>query len=171
MRYLLILTLHLIVTTHVLAQQLTYPNKKDKSLVRVSAFYHGYGKIFDIKENNLLPANTRNTVQPGAGDILSAEKLMVENFTSLVESDERVKSLRGKSYRQEYSGFYRQYVGLINHEGDKMVFIHLIKCCKANIRKCFPDWKKELGNPLDEDPCTITMSYVVNLTQKTIALD
>jgi len=171
MKYLLILTMHLTLAIPAFAQKLIYPHKKDRNLVRIKEFYHGYGKIFDIKADNLLPASTRNTVQPGAEDILSAEKLMLENFTALIQSDERVKSLRGKSYRETYWDFYRQYVGLINNDGDRMVFIHLIKCCKANIRKCFPEWQTDLGNPLDDDPCTITMSYVVNLTKKTIALD
>lgn len=170
MRYLLILAVYLTVTTKALAQELTYPNKKDKSIVRVGHFYNGYGKNFDIKQDNLLPTYTKSTVLLDADDILSAEKLIAEKFIDLANSDARIKSLNGKSYREEYSDFYRQYVGLINNEGDKMVFIHLIKCCKCNIRKCFPEWKKVLGNPLDDDPCTITNSYVVNLTQKTISM-
>jgi hypothetical protein len=170
MRYLIFLAVYLTVTTYALAQELTYPNKKDKSIVRISEFYNGCGKIFDIKQDNLLPIYTKNTVLLGPEDILSAEKLMDEKFMSLVKSDARVQSLNGKSYKTMYSDFYRQYVGLINNEGERMVFIHLIKCCKANIRKCFPEWEKALGNPLDEDPCTITGSYVVNLTQKTVSL-
>jgi hypothetical protein len=169
MRYLLIIVVYLIVT-NALAQEVVYPYKKDKSIVRVKEFYNGYGKIFDLKpNNNLLPTYTKSTFLVGTGDILFAEKLMSEKFTDLVKSDERLKALIGKTYKQEYSNFYRQYVGLINNEGEKMVYIHVIKCCKKSIRKCFPDWEKVLGNPLDEDPCTITNSYVVNLSQKTIS--
>lgn len=156
-------------TNIVLAQEITYPRKQDKSIVRVSGFYNGCGKIFDDK-NYLIPTDAKSVIAPTVEDILQAEQMVNEKFTDLVKSDERLKVLTGKTYKKEYSEFYRQYVALINSEGDKVVFIHLIKCCKANIRKCFPDWEKVLGNPLDEDPCTVTTTYVANLSKKAISV-
>ena len=170
MRYFFILAINLTIITEVLAQEITYPDRKDRSIIKVKEFYSGCGKIFDIEQDNLLPLHTKSTFLLEGKDILFAENLMTEKFTELVKSDERLKVLTGKTYKKEYYEFYRQYVGLINSEGDKMVFIHYIKCCKKNINKCFPDWQKQLSSPLDEDPCTITGSYVVNLTQKTISV-
>ncbi|HEY8937362.1 MAG TPA: hypothetical protein VIM65_19185 [Cyclobacteriaceae bacterium] len=149
--------------------QITYPQKKDKSVIRVNEFYSGCGKIFSDNKHYLVQSNAKS-VTPTEEDILQAERLMNEKFSDLVKSDETLKTLQGKTYKDEYYKFYRQYVEVIDNEGHRIVLINYIKCCKRRIKKCFPDWKKELCTPLDEDPCTATISYSVNLSQQTISV-
>jgi|GEM_PF-3440790 len=151
------------------AQNISYPNKKDKTIVRMKSFFAGYGKIMN-NENYLVLSTAKAIITPSADDVHAAEQLMNDKFADLIGTDERLKILKSKSYKDEYYEFYRQYVGLINDQDEKVVIIHLIRCCKGNIQKCFPNWKKELGSPLDEDPCTITCTYVANLSRKIISV-
>lgn len=170
MRYLLILFTCLTLTAGTLAQDLTHPNRKDRSIVQIKKYYTGLGKIMDIKSHALFPSYAKTTAPLNDEEVLLAEKLMADKFASVTELDERMHSLVGKSYKEVYAGFYRQYVGLINNRSEKLVYLNLIRCCKQNIKKCFPEWQTDLPTPLHEDPCKATGPYVVNLTQKTISL-
>jgi hypothetical protein len=160
----------LLSTANLSGQEVKYPIKNDSSIVKIKEYYTGYGKVFNENKSGILSSlKGKSIFNPNAEDLLLAEKLMTEKYTDLIKSDERAKSLINTEYSQHYYKFYRQYIGIINNLGDKVIFIQLLKCCKKKIKKCFPDWKQELP-PMDEDMCTITIAFTVNLTQRTIAL-
>jgi hypothetical protein len=148
-----------------------YPNKKDSSIIKVKEYYKGCGKIFDSTMKNLLSTlNGKYSFTPDAKEILMTEQLIEKDYEELLQIDVRAKSLIGTRYKQYYYEYYRQYAGAVNNAGEKVIFIQLFSCCKKNIGKCYPDWKKELVSPLDENVCTITITFIVNLSQKKISL-
>lgn len=167
MKYLVSLTVMFLFAVNLNGQAVSYPDKNDSSIIRIKEYYSSCGKIFTKDETNFLSSlNGKNFFKPGVQDILLAEQLMTEKYSSAIGSDERAKSLVGTEYKERYYKYYRQYVGIVNTSGDKVIFIQLFKCCKKNISKCFPNWKKELVTPLDEDRCTITIAFIVNLTDR-----
>lgn len=170
MKYLLVIGFIFLFIAKVSAQEVIYPVKHDSSIIKIKEYYNSCGKIYNIKNNYLFPSDTKEIFIPTGQELLSAEQLMNENYTALIKSDDRVKALIGTDYKQYYYKFYRQYVGIIDSAGNKKIFIQLFKCCKKKIDKCFPNWKNELISPLDEDPCTTSLRFIVNLTQKKISL-
>lgn len=103
-------------------------------------------------------------------EIQSAEGLMAKEYEGLLKSDGRLKSLIGTKYKEHYYKYYRQYIGFINKSGERIVFIQLFRCCKGRVNKCFPDWRKKIVSPLSEDPCRITIRFLVNLSQRKISV-
>lgn len=171
MKYLLFVVITFSFTSKASSQEVVYPEKNDSSFIKIKEYYKGCGKIiFKLRNNNLLPLGTKDIFIPTAIELLSAEQLMNENYSKLIESDDRVKAFIGTDYKQHYYKFYRQYVGIIDSAGNKQIFIQLFTCCRKRINKCFPNWENELISPLDEDPCITSIRFIVNLTQKKIAL-
>jgi hypothetical protein len=152
----------LLAVIQVCGQQISYPIKGDHSIVQIKEFYKGYGKIFS-GQNFLIPQNARSVIVPLTGEILLAEHIMDNSFVELVNATEALTRFQGLEYKMAYADFYRQYAGFSDINNERIVAIHLIKCCKGRIKRCFPNWMSMLGNPLDEDPCTITLTYLVNL--------
>jgi hypothetical protein len=161
--------LTLLAVIQVRGQQVTYPIKNDHSIVQIKEFYKGCGKIFS-GQNFLIPQNARSVIVPSTEEILLAEHIMDSSFVELVKSTEALTRLQGLAYKVAYVDFYRQYTGFVDINNERIVAIPLIKCCKGKLKRCFPDWKSMLGNPLDEDPCTVTTTYVANLSKKTISV-
>jgi hypothetical protein len=158
--------------TNLIGQTVSFPFKNDSSLIRIREYYSNYGKIFNNEQNAVLSSiKIKDNFKPSVEDIIMAEKLMEKKYSDLIKSDERTKSLIGTEYKGHYNKFYRQYIGIEDDIGDKIIFIQLFKCCKKNINKCFPDWKEKLINQLDEDICTITIAFIVNLTQRKITIN
>jgi hypothetical protein len=170
MNNLLFITIMFVSTVNLSAQGVKYPNKGDSTIIKIKEFYNGCGKIFNEDKIGILSAlKGKSIFQPTATDLILAEQIMSEKYSDLIKSDERAKSLIGTEYKSNYYNSYRQYIGIINSSGNKIIFIQLLKCCKKNINKCFPDWKVEFP-PMDEDICTITIAFTVNLEERTIAL-
>jgi hypothetical protein len=163
--------LFLVFTSYVHAQTVVYLQKKDRTIIRIIEYYSGCGKIFGAADTFLMQlTNSGSTFTPTVEEVLSAERLLNLKYNSFVKSDERIKSLVGAEYKDFYSKFYRQYFGIRNESGEKIIFIQYLKCCHRNINRCFPGWKNKLSMPLDEDSCTATSNFTVNLTQQTISL-
>ncbi len=169
MKYLLVIILLINCLYLSVAQQITYPRKQNKSIVRIPELYDSYGKIFSNK-NFLIPFDAQRIVTPTPEDVCLSELLMSKEFNALVKRDDRLKALGGKTYKEYYRHYYRQYVCFIDKFGDRVIAIHYIRCCRKRIKSCFPNWKEELGNPLDEDPCTITNTFLVNVTHNAVSL-
>jgi hypothetical protein len=159
--------LALLAVIQVYGQQVTYPIKGDHSIVQIKEFYKECGKIFS-RQNFLIPQNAGPVIVPSTEEILLAELIMDSSFVELVKSTEALTRLQGLVYKVAYVDFYRQYAGFSDINNERIVAIHLIKCCKGKLKRCFPNWKLMLGNPLDEDPCTITSTYMVNLDNRKV---
>jgi len=155
------------VASQVSGQRVVNPIKGDQSIVQITDFYKGYGKIFN-ERSFLIPAEAKSVVTLTAKDVLLAEEILDSSFVDLTKSIESLTALRGEMYKEVYAEFYRQYVAYSDANDEIVVAVHLIKCCKGKIKKCFPDWKQALGSPLDEDPCTITFTYLINLNRKKV---
>ena len=170
MKYLLLIAVWFLFIERVIAQGITYPVKSDSSIIKIREFYNGCGKIFNVRKSYLFPPNIKEVFIPTGLEILLAENLMAENYNNLVKSDERVKILIGTNYKENYYKYYRQYAGIIDSSGNKVIFIQLFKCCKNNIKTCFPLWEKEFITSLGEDPCSVTIRFIANIKQKKIGI-
>lgn len=143
---------------------------KDKEVVFIRSYYRGYGKVFNTSQNTMLDhLHIGHSFLPTDQDVLLTEQLMQREYLKLVQTDSRLKG-SPSDFRKSFYGYYRQYYGIVTKSGEKVVFLMLFKCCKSNIRHCFPTWKDELVSPLREDACSVTSWFDVNLTKEQISL-
>jgi len=169
MKYLLITAPLFLFMAKVFAQEVVYPDKNDSSIVKIKGYYNKLGKINSNKKYYLFPPDADSIFIPTSQELLLAERLMTEKYDEFLKSDARAKGLTGTEYKQHYYSYYRQYTGFTSKSGDKIIFTQLFKCCKKNINKCFPNWKKELVIPLSEGSCAIAIGFLVNLKRRKIS--
>ena len=146
----------------------TVRHTREPDIVRVEGMYSGYGKLFgsarDLSTDQL---RVKENFLPGDSDILQTERLMQSQYAGIDRTDPRFKGMYQGDYKTHYYRYYRQYVGLIDQAGDRLVFIQLFHCCKK-IRRCYPDWKQELVTSMREDKCSGVNWFYVNLTKEKV---
>jgi len=87
-----------------------------------------------------------------------------------MHSDPRFCAVSHDDYKKSYFHYYRQYTGVINQAGERIVFIQLFKCCRR-IRSCYLDWQRgPISIRMDSD-CAISSWFDVNLTKKRISVN
>lgn len=160
--------LSLSVSGHFFGQ--TVGHTKEKDVVFIKGLYKGYGKVFNTTQNTMLEhLHIDHGFLPTDQDILLTEQLMQQGYPELVQTDSRLKG-SPTDFRGSFYDYYRQYCGIVTKTGERVVFLMLFKCCKSNIRHCFPSWKDGLVTPLREDTCSIISWFDVNLTKNRISL-
>lgn len=140
------------------------------ALIAAPQFYSEKGVIIKNEPFFLTSKlNYKSLYSPTDSDLVSAEKLLSENFIGLsnkLNGNHVFDQTKDKGFYKEW---YRQYFAYTNSDNDRMILIGLLKCCRG-IKKCYPDWQDQIALLLDEDPCTKDARYLVNLSKNTISI-
>jgi len=147
----------------------------DSSLIRIKGLYScGYGKIFDTTYvwDDLLDSY-KSSSNLTTEEIIEAEEIMINNYNEVLEKDLRFDYInpKVKDPKRHLKYYYRQYVGYINDEGEKMIFIHLLNFRnKKKAEKYFSGWKNDIkigvGSFYDKNQ----KFFIVNLENKTLTI-
>jgi len=90
---------------------------------------------------------------PSKEDIIQAEIALTENYNKTMKKDPRVHRFKKiKNVRSYFKDYVRQYLGYINEEGEKIIWIHLVRFEKLQkeIGNIQLDWKSNIINGLGD---------------------
>lgn len=134
---------------HTYAQDLAVEYVGDSSIVKLKDYYKGYGKIFN-KSYDIASTldDYKCSFTPTINQIVQAEKMLISGYNKVHEDDARFTNsdLTVKNPRKHLNHYYRQYIGLINNENQKVILIHLMNFKNGRkARKFFRDWDKRFS--------------------------
>ena len=112
-----LLAVILLLTSCASSQDVIYPVSNDPSIIKIKEFYTGYGKVFKSESE----ANRDVFGNKYPGNILNNFKEDLELTDDLILKAERL--LIDKLKNNNLKHHYRQYLGFVNDEGDKIVLI------------------------------------------------
>jgi len=151
MRHLLIFIL-LVGSNIVYSQQITYPFKKDSTIVKIQKI-KGKGKVFD---KHYIP-NFIELPNYNSGITLKPEELL------------KVESILSLNFKRRYKKHCRQYLGFLDVKGEKYVFVHLEKFNRNTNGLVYENWKTTVTIVNTEWDKNVTADYIINLTESSIA--
>lgn len=156
-----------------------------QNLVRLPAFYNGIGVIFSEEDRVDLQLNLGGFYEPSVEDVEKSEEILYGNLLNYMEDkfsairekypltqdevNEWKKAIEETDTKRQYRNFNRQYVGFINGEGEKLIYLRLLNFSKSKqANKYFENWKDEIilgfGDFYEEN----TRVFVINLNQNQI---
>ncbi len=142
------------------SQLVTYPNKKDTTIIQVPGLYQGKGKILaDLQSSAVTDFKEREVFYPTIEDIIKCEKILQANYSTVMKSANAEPAVYNLNLKEPY----RQYITFKDPDGNKKILILLFSCCNGNIKKCFPDWDKKSVFALHSDACSPVYSFLVDL--------
>jgi|GEM_PF-5071107 len=121
-----------------LGQIITYPNKKDSTIIQIKSIYNGKGKILsDLKSSEITDFKNRKAFHPSRQDILKAEQILAENYYKVMKAAKADSLI----YTRDLRSFYRQYITFKDSSGNKKIYLLVFSCSHRNVKRCFPDWE------------------------------
>lgn len=152
----------------------SHPFENDQSIVRLSEFYNGYGKVFknfneaDGDDNYPLPKDYLKDLLLTDQLLIRIENIWMEdvnNFYSTIPG----KKIIIKNPKKYFRHYYRQYVGYVNVTGDSIVVVNLLNFKnKIKAKKLFYDWKYYLNDGVGGSYEKNRDVFVLNLNKNCI---
>jgi len=139
-------------------------------LIEIPQYYSEKGVI--IKDQPFFLTSElkfKELYNPADSDLVNTEKIFYNNFIALINKLNGNKSFDPVRDKDLYKKWYRQYFPYIDNVGNKMVLVSVLRCCH-NIKRCYPDWQKQIIIILDGAPCNVDARYLVNLAKNTIKI-
>ena len=149
------------------SQMVTYPNKKDTTIVQIPGLYQGKGKILaDLQSSAVTDFEEREPYFPTIQDIIKCENILQANYSTVMKLAKAEPVVYNLNLREPY----RQYITFKDSAGNKKVLVLLFSCCKGNIKKCFPNWDKLSVFTLHSDACSLVYSFLTDLNTGSMIL-
>lgn len=133
------------------SQQVVYPCEGDSSIVELSNL-KGKGKVFDedyVPDFIELP-NYHSGISLTEDDLLKVERIINLNFEN------------------RYKKHWRQYLGFIDQEGNRYVFLHLEKFDPHTSKFTYENWKTTISIVNTEWNKNVTADYIINLEKASL---
>lgn len=156
---LIILTILLSKIIH--SQTVTYPDKKDSSIIQVKKIFKNFGKVFpsDFQPKSIILPLYSHGCQLNDHDIIEAEKILSINLPSQNKMRNNVR---------HFKNHWRQYLGYINLNGDTCLYIHLEKFKGYPSTVLYNYWKTQVSIVNEEWFNHYTDDFIIDLNAKMI---
>jgi len=179
--YFLIFSLFLVsVSCKTTSVNVIYPYTEDSSIIRIKAFYKGYGKVFSshMEANRDFFGNQYSTpIIPTYKEdfkltpelIIETERLFFQEYNNALNEKYGLEENREKDPQRFFRHHFRQYLGYINVFGEKEVFFVLMNFKnKRQANKYFRGWDQNIAlgtGPFFEKN---ERRFVVNLCKRSV---
>jgi hypothetical protein len=137
-------------------------------------FYKSQGVIFkqDYKINFEVKGLEKRFT-PSVQDIQKAESLLLNNYNSIMSSDERILNFQPiKSVKRKFEKYVRQYLGFIDSSNNYIIFIQLLNfnVSHKDKERSFNGWKSYFITGSGTFYESNTSRYLVNLNNYHVKL-
>jgi hypothetical protein len=133
-------------------------------IISLPNYYKGKGVIFNKDYKSLLKIdNYSKSFTP----LLKEVSIVEDVFLNQIKTKKSFK----KSVKKEFCNYYRQYLGYINKNNEKIIVVNMLNFRrKSKAKKNFEDWDKEFILGFGEFYEENQFLYKVNLSKKDLQL-
>lgn len=128
---------------------------EDSIKIIETEYYKGKGVIFPKSYTpSVAPEGVYGRFTPSLEIVQQAERILVSQYNKLLSSFENFEKV--DDVQKEFKNYNRQYLGLIDSIGNKIILVHLMNFSNRNkSKKYFKNWDKDfiigLGGFYDEN--------------------
>lgn len=140
-----------------------YSQSKTK-VISLPNYYDGKGVIFNNDYKSLVEIKDYSkSFTPSLEQIIITEKI----FLKQIKNKKKFK----RSAKKEFWKYYRQYIGYIKINGEKVIMVNMLNFRKKNkAKKAFENWKEDYIVAFGEFYEENLFSYIVNLSIEKLQL-
>ncbi|QMU66223.1 MAG: hypothetical protein GKR88_19375 [Flavobacteriaceae bacterium] len=133
-------------------------------IISLSSYFKGKGVIFEKEYKSLIDIKDyEKSFTPSLEEIKIVENL----FLKKIESKRKIK----KTPKKEFYNYYRQYLGYINSNQEKVIMVNMLNFNKkSKAKRMFENWDKDYVLGFGEFYEENQFIYTINLLKKTLQI-
>jgi len=153
-------------------QTISYPINMDSTIIQIKSLYEGYGKIFN-QTDNINHFGRLTNFRLSEDEILLVEKIFAEQYNQVQQNDNRTSHnfKPCKRVYQKYKKYYRQYMGYIDINQNRMVMLYLLNFTQKKMaNEYFENWKEEPNSGTGYFYSRNVRKFKINISQKKLLI-